>query len=296
MTRPFLFCMKKAILPGSVLAALTVLQLVFGNIESRCFAFPANAILSVVLLGLGGICARIFEDSTLGRGLRKPRTAAILCAICAVGCLVGGMIPQTGFHGSGPASGITGNLGLTDFFSSIFMISLLVAVIFQLTYICFLRFKHGKARNSVIFLLIHGGLCLALWSGMAGSPDTRIYRVQVSRFEKTDYAYNSQGESFPLPFAMQLKDFRVLRNPSDNSPVQYKAGLDIDGKAVELLVNHPYAFDICTDIYLTDYEQQSLGSNPRYCTVQIVKQPWKWLQLSGILLLALGCVGFSLRK
>ena len=70
-----------------------------------------------------------------------------------------------------------------------------------------------------------------------------------------------------------------------------KAELAVDGEPVNLRVNHPFAAGLAEDLYLVSYDTST--PQPRYCIVQVVRQPAKYLMVAGIALLMLG-VGWRL--
>ena len=66
----------------------------------------------------------------------------------------------------------------------------------------------------------------------------------------------------------------------------YRALIDVDGKKVELRVNHPYRISISEDVYLTSYDRDN--PEPQYCIVEVVRQPWKYLIWAGIVMMMAG--------
>ena len=75
----------------------------------------------------------------------------------------------------------------------------------------------------------------------------------------------------------------------NGSPSEYRALMDIDGREVTLKVNHPYSRRLGEDIYLIGYDV-SAGAESRYCVIQIVKDPWKYGVVSGIVMMLLGAL------
>ena len=56
-----------------------------------------------------------------------------------------------------------------------------------------------------------------------------------------------------------------------------------------LEVNHPYAYRLGEDVYLTGYDVAK-GNNSEYCILQIVEQPWKYVVVAGILMMLAGAI------
>ena len=144
-----------------------------------------------------------------------------------------------------------------------------------------------KRPHRLRFILIHGGLLLALLGGFAGTPDTAEWRLPVGKEWPTRQAYTPQYGKIRLPHSLQLKDFDVTYY-ANGMPQDFQAHLLLDcTKDITLSVNHPYALSPNDDLYLVDYEHVA---EPRFCIVQLVRQPWKYVQSFGIWLLLAGCV------
>lgn len=71
-------------------------------------------------------------------------------------------------------------------------------------------------------------------------------------------------------------------------PRHYEAEVRVGKDTACLEVNHPYSYRWGEDIYLTGYERKN--GQTAYCVLQIVRQPWKYVQLAGILLTLIGGV------
>ena len=56
-----------------------------------------------------------------------------------------------------------------------------------------------------------------------------------------------------------------------------------------LEVNHPYAYRLGEDIYLTGYDVTK-DNESEYCILQVVKQPWKYIIVAGILMMLAGAI------
>ena len=62
-----------------------------------------------------------------------------------------------------------------------------------------------------------------------------------------------------------------------------------ESSQISLEVNHPHEYKFGEDIYLVSYDPRS--DKPQYCVLQIVHQPWKYIQLIGIIMTIAGAVG-----
>jgi hypothetical protein len=79
----------------------------------------------------------------------------------------------------------------------------------------------------------------------------------------------------------------------NGTPASYNAKMDIGGEEIALQVNKPYNRNWYETIYLVSH-----GNTPDtgvYCIVEIVREPWRWLSATGIVMLMLGAVMLFLR-
>ena len=127
------------------------------------------------------------------------------------------------------------------------------------------------------FMLLHAGLLLTLIAGYVGAPDRSEVTLKV--FEDNEIYERDD---------IRLVDFQ-LDTYENGSPSEYRALMDIDGREVTLKVNHPYSRRLGEDIYLIGYDV-SAGAESRYCVIQIVKDPWKYGVVSGIVMMLLGAL------
>jgi cytochrome c biogenesis protein ResB len=94
------------------------------------------------------------------------------------------------------------------------------------------------------------------------------------------------GTSAWLPYEIQLSRFNV--ETYDNGvPSMFEADLLIDGEEISLRVNEPYSRSFGEDIYLTGYDSMA-GSDSQYCIIQVVREPWKYSALVGVIMMLAG--------
>ena len=156
------------------------------------------------------------------------------------------------------------------------------------------RVRKNGWRKNVVFLLVHGGLWLALLAGFVGSADYKDLRTllplsfsQPSSRNGITTAYDREGRTIPLAYSLQTTGFRIKRSPADKSVVQYEADISIDcAPAQRVAVNSPLTPRWNENLYLVSYDQNN--PSPTYVVVQIVRQPWRHLLLAGIVMLMLG--------
>ena len=84
-----------------------------------------------------------------------------------------------------------------------------------------------------------------------------------------------------LSYELELKDF-ILKYGMDGKPAHYEAVICVDGEApVCILVNNPYNVKFGEDIYLASVSESG-------CIFQIVREPWRYFAIVGILMLIAG--------
>jgi hypothetical protein len=65
-------------------------------------------------------------------------------------------------------------------------------------------------------------------------------------------------------------------------PSYYEATVSVDGEEPAVLsVNHPISAGLSEDIYLASVSEE-------FCILQIVREPWRYFALTGILMLIAG--------
>ena len=138
------------------------------------------------------------------------------------------------------------------------------------------RAERGLKSLRLRFILLHAGLLLALSSGFWGTPDSESLRAQLFLSRPVSEAYTEEGRRIYLPYELELFDFQISR-----------AVLGVDGKEVVLRVNDPHSISLGEDLYMSGYDSYK-GNGSEYCIVEIVREPWKYWALAGILMMLAG--------
>lgn len=138
------------------------------------------------------------------------------------------------------------------------------------------------------FILNHTGLWLALFAGLLGSSDTQTLRIPLYKGEPTHEAFDMNGASYYLNYDMELDSFAIAYYPN-GLPSRFSANVRLGNENVLLEVNHPYSYRLGEDVYLTGYDVMK-GNESNYCIIQVVKQPWKYVMVTGILMMLAGAV------
>lgn len=279
-------------LTATYVIALVILQLIFGNFEPKMFAFPINF---AILAGLIAICAvveREYGKQQWVKALRSTDLSVISLCLIAVWCVAGGCVPQT----DAVSSGWLYRTGLTQFATSLPFVGLLALLLVQLTLIIIHRLRRPARQWGFTFIAAHAGLWLALAAGLMGSADMKDLRCIALRGQETRTAYDKKGHINALPYAVELKDFRVERSEADHSVVQYEAAIALDGERISISVNNPHAATWQDKLYLVSYDYNAPDNETAYCVLQIVRQPWQVPMCLGITLLLCGVGGMLLSK
>lgn len=260
------------------------IQYVFGNFPFAFFAFPLDALIALLWVGVMAYSYKEKQSSPLVRLWLSPRCTYWALGWFMAGSLVVGLFPQLPAKEIAEKTDIFSRLGCYNFTSSwIFVTGLFVL----LTHLCMITLRRcfHPGRNRWRFVLNHAGLWLALFAGVVGSAEEQTLHVQVFRKSPNNEAFTDQGAIVYLPETLQLTDFVVEHYPN-GAPRHFSAEISIDGKPVHLEVNHPYAANLAEDYYLTSYDVQS--PQPQYCVVQIVREPLKYLMWTGIVMMLAG--------
>ena len=258
------------------------LQIGVGRAEPAWASFPLGVALAAGLVVAVTVMHNEWGERQWMRSLRSARTACGLLLAMAVWCVVGGMVPP-GWEAAWAES-----IGLKEFTTAWPFLWLIVLLLVHLQLVLLHRLKSRGWWRSIPFLLVHGGVWLALGAGFVGSSDLEDWRTAVGRDEPTRTAYDRQGHQHPLPYSLRLRHFEVQRAETDGSVVQFRADVEVDEQPARLAVNAPYRRAWNEDLYLLSYDTHS--PVPQYCIVQIVREgdkPFLWL---GIVCLMVGVV------
>ncbi len=261
--------------------ALTAVQFLAGSTPASAFSFPVNVALGAAWLYGMWFAWRYLRRKRAVAALFSGRMSITALALLALCALAAGLSPQTGAETPG---GLWQRLGFYHIQSSWILRGIALLVSTNLTGVIFSHLKSPHAG----FLLSHAGLWLVLAAGLWGGPDRKDLRVQLFSGRETDRGYEAIGGAALLPFPLKLLRFDVDRYP-DGSPSGFSARLETgNGKTLEASVNQPARYEGWS-IYTAGYDSAGSGE-PRYCIVQLVRDPWRPAMLAGILSLIAGAL------
>lgn len=222
-------------------------------VHADFFAFPLNVLL--LAMALTGIVWswRTCRESVFVRFMLSPKATYLAIFMMLVTALI---------------IGLTGKRMIVQTWPFLLVISFFMSV---LAYVILRGWRRWR------FVLLHGGLLLALVSGYVGAPDKEEMTVLV----------HAGDDSADLT-GIRLVDFQ-LDTYENGAPSDFRALVTVDGRDVVLKVNHPYSRRFGEDIYLSGYDVEA-GADSRFCVIQIVKDPWKYGVSAGIVMMILGAV------
>ena len=227
------------------------------------FAFPLNLILAVLWATGWGLLYKNSPESKPVRFMLSPAATISSIVLLVMACLWIGLS------------------GDRDFVSS----AVFVLVLLYLQTVLYLILIRGcRRRKGVVrwrFILLHAGLLLAVGAGFWGSPDSSEYRIRLQRGEVSDFAYRLDGTTTSLAYKLTLNDFR-METAEDGQPSFYEAEVAVNDRTpVKITVNNPYSVRMGEDIYLASLTADS-------CILQIVREPWRYFALAGIIMMLAG--------
>lgn len=263
------------------------LQVAIGNFPLAFFAFPLNVIIAVIWCF---VLWRLYKENAflpLVRFLTAPTTSIWCIVLLIAGSLIIGLFPQLSDAEAKVMSGIFPALGCYNFMTSWIFIAILFLFLSNLSMLIIHAVYHRKG-NKKRFLLNHVGLWLALFAGFFGSSDTQTLRIPLYKDSPTREAYDMNGTVYYLDYELELNKFEVEYYPN-GMPSRFASDIRAGNEDVVLEVNHPYSYRMGEDIYLTGYDTTNAG-NDSYCVVQVVRQPWKYITVSGILMMLTGAI------
>ncbi len=248
--------------------AAVVLQFTAGDFPVNFFAFPLNLIVLLLWLALVFWSYRDARESFFVKAMLSPKTT-----VAAISLLV--------------AASLAAGLWNADFVHSWIFVSVLFFFMTVLLYVI-LRGWRCFGRVRICFILNHIGLLTAVAAGFFGAPDREDLRMPVFSEWATAEAYIKDGGREYLPYEIMLTDFHAEYH--DNGvPSVYRAQLLVNDEPVTLEVNHPHKLSLTEDLYLASYEQ-AVGTMPEHVVLQIVRDPWKFLTVMGIIMMLLGAL------
>ena len=279
--------MHKKLLVTAYFVIAALLQTMTGNFPLSFFALPLNVIVAVIWVYLLWRLYREGNKLPLTRFLLSSRTSILSILLLIGGSLVIGLFPQLSEAEAASISGVPASLGCYNFMTSWVFIAILFLLLSNLTMVVIHAFYH-RVPEKKRFLLNHLGVWFALFAGFFGSSDVQTLRIPLYAGQPGREAYSMDGKAYYLDYELELYSFNTEYYPN-GMPSRFAADVRIGEQRTTLEVNHPHSYRLGEDIYLTGYDTRNVG-NTRYCILQIVRQPWKYVMVTGILMMLAGAV------
>lgn len=256
-----------------IVAIALLLQSTVGDIPLAIFAFPLNIAIIVLWLAIVGVLYKNRSNFAVSKSLLSIRATLL-----SLGSMV-----ATGIY-----------LGLEREPSSTSWL-VVAGILFTLTHLLLITLRGWRTPAGIRwrFTLLHVGLIVALGAGFWGAPDREQLRMALVENKPTETAYHINGTATRLDHAITLRSLNAEYNES-GMPTYFDATLEIENELVTLRVNHPYNKTLSEKIYLVSVGQSPDNGSP-YCVVEIVREPWQWFSLAGIVMLLAGAVMLFIR-
>lgn len=262
--------MPYIILTIYLVSALT-LQFLVGDFPVSIFAFPLNIVLFLIW---GASVTATWKNRRLSgfvRFMLSPGATFAAVGIFLVSCLVIGL---TGFRQI---------VGTWPFIAFILYFQTVLAYVILRGW---RKTEAGGTRQRKVrwrFLFLHAGLLTAVASAFWGAPDSETLKLQAFKDVPVAEAYREDGRTEWLDQPLTMTDFSVSYG-TDGIPSDYEAEVSVGEEKVVLRVNHPYAVNFGEDMYLSGYDV----TGGQYCILQIVREPWRYGALAGIVMMLAG--------
>lgn len=227
------------------------------------FAFPLNLLVSALWVLCLVWLRKTYSHTAVMRFLHSPAATISAISLLMVSCL------WVGFSGD------------RSFVESIIFV---IVLLYVQTVLFLITLRGWRRPDGVIrwrFTFLHLGLLLAVGAGFWGAPDSKEYRMRIYVDESSREAITLEAGRVALSYEISLLDVETEYS-QDGIPSHYEALISVNGKSpVTLSVNHPYNVKIGEDLYLASISEDS-------CVLQIVREPWRYFALAGIILMLAG--------
>ena len=259
----------ESIVVAVVVATALLLQWLVGSFPLDIFTSPLNIIALALWVIITYILYKNRESSTLAQSLLSIRATWLsLGSMAAIGIYLGLQSEPN---------------------STAWLV--VVAILFTLTHLLLVTMRGWRTPKGIRwrFTLLHAGLIIALGAGFWGSPDREQLRALVTYDKTTTHAYHLDGTATTLDYTLGLEVLDA-KYSEGGAPTHFEATVAVNNEVVTLSVNHPDNRTFAEKIYLV-----SIDPNGTYCIIEIVREPWQWASLVGILLLLAGAVMLFIR-
>lgn len=246
------------------------------NVPISLFAFPVNVLMAAIWAVVVIALWRSGRESGFVRFMLSPSATYLAVSLFIIVSLV---------------VGLTGCRWIVETWPFV------VFILYFQTVLAFVILRGWRIKSAFgigslrwRFLLLHAGLLLTIGSAFWGAPDSETLKLQAFKGIPVSEAYREDGSTKWLEYALVLDDFSLSYGP-DGIPSDYTAFVMVGDERTELRVNHPFSVSFGEDLYLSGYDVE--GGD--YCILQIVREPWRYGALAGIVMMLAGAVLLFIR-
>ena len=253
------------------LAFALLLQFLLGDFPAVIFAFPLNVLLLLLWAVIVSVLWKSGKKSGFVRFMLSSGATYWAVGLFLAVCL---------------AIGITGYRWMTGTWPFVAFMLYFQTV---LSFVILRGWREPTATGARLgavrwrFIFLHAGLLVAVASAYWGAPDTETLKLQAFKGIPVTEAYRQDGKISWLDYTLTLSDFEVHYG-ADGVPSEYTAVVVADDEDVELRVNHPYQVTLGETLYLSGCDV----AGGEYCVLQVVREPWRYGTLAGIVIMLLG--------
>lgn len=250
-----------------------LLQFLLGDFPAFLLAFPLNVLVLLLWAVTVVIVWKSRKKSGFVRFMLSPGATYWAVGLFLLFCL---------------AVGITGYRWLTGTWPFVAFMLYFQTV---LSYVILRGWREPTATGARLgavrwrFLFLHAGLLVAVASAYWGAPDSETLKLQVYKDVPAKEAYRQDGRTSWLDYTLTMSDFNVQYG-TDGMPSDYRAVVTVNDENVELRVNHPYSVTLGESLYLSGYDVEE----GNYCVLQVVREPWRYGTLVGIIIMLMGAL------
>lgn len=233
------------------------------------FAFPLNLLLAFLWMALWGMLWKKHPQCGIVKFLLSPIASFLAIILLIIASLV---------------------IGFSDYRDLVHSIPFVMLILYVQTVVFLVTLRGWRRKGGAIrwrFLLIHAGFLLAVCSGFWGSPDSSELRLKLAQGQESQRAYMMDGSITTLDYKLNLLDYKVELS-SEGKPSYYEAVVYVNDDEAVITVNHPLSINLGENVYLASVSDAG-------CIFQIVREPWRYFTLTGILMLLTGAFMLFIR-
>ncbi len=199
--------LESFIISLSILLIGFIIEWISGDTFIKLPGWPVNLILILIVISYIIIVQKFFKTSIV-KWFSSPPAAISAISILTLLILLMGFIPQN----SETSSGFVKMIGLTHVTTSwpYLLCSFFLLLILGFTIVR--RFRSFSLKN-IAFFLNHAGLFIVIATASLGSADLWRLNMQIVEGRAIFTTYDHNGNSYNLPFAIKLLDFKIKEYP-----------------------------------------------------------------------------------